>query len=96
MLFRLIRLSVLLSLSELKEKGNLIRNDPDKSEFTKQTSLKIHILVYKKLPLYPLASSHALPLLSKHVSSSFLAICDAQSELFLLLASSCFKCWTVK
>ena len=31
--FRLIRLSVLLSLSELKEKS-LIRNDPDKSEFT--------------------------------------------------------------
>ena len=36
MLFRLIRLSVLLSLSELKEKlGNLIRNDPDKSEHSK-------------------------------------------------------------
>ena len=33
MFFRLIRLSVLLSLSELKEKS-LIRNDPDKSEFT--------------------------------------------------------------
>ena len=37
----LIRLSVLLSLSELKEKKrkeNLIRNDPDKSEFTKAFS----------------------------------------------------------
>ena len=33
MFFRLIRLSVPLSLSELKEKS-LIRNDPDKSEFT--------------------------------------------------------------
>ena len=36
MLFCLIRLSVLLSLSELKEKlGNLIRNNPDKSEHSK-------------------------------------------------------------
>ena len=36
--------------------------------------------------------------LPDHLSSSFLhmAICGAQSELFLLLASSCFKCWTVK
>ena len=34
MFFRLIRLSVLLSLSELNEKRILIRNDPDKIEFT--------------------------------------------------------------
>ena len=37
-----------------------------------------------------------LPLLPQHLSSSFLAICCAKTELFLLLASSCFKCWTVK
>ena len=34
MFFRLIRLSVLLSFVGAEREENLIRNDPDKSEFT--------------------------------------------------------------
>ena len=72
MFFRLIRLSVLLSLSELKEKS-LIRNDPDKSEFTTTTLLFCRSLLDKgqvainatfECPLHGSALYHACAMVS--------------------------------
>ena len=89
MFFRLIRLSVLLSLSELKEKS-LIRNDPDKSEFTRMSLFLKSVQKRRrgKCSKFKVSPMHNMPTIDRDRS-----ICGAEfrRRLFQWQLEKCFR-----